>query len=218
MSLVTKCPSCYTSFIISPEQLEAYEGQVKCGQCQHVFVAAEHLSEPSTVGFLNTKKIASKQKKPFVLFVYIALITLAILQTLFFLRGNIVKQWPAFKPVLSTSCHYLGCTLPLPQHAELITIDDTELVKDETHDGIVKFNCVIVNNAPYAQSLPSIELTLTDKLDKPLMRRKITPKEYLMGQSNRQDEGLAGNDEIRVTLNLKTADNSVAGFRAFVIY
>lgn len=219
MSLVTKCPSCYTSFIISPEQLEAYEGQVRCGQCQHVFVAADYLSEPSTgEDFLNTKKVGIKPTKPFALLVYGLLITLAIVQTLYFLRGNIAKQWPAFKPVLSQTCHYLGCTLPLPKQAELIAIDDTELVKDEAHEGIVKFNCLIINNAPFAQSFPSLELTLTDKEDKPLIRRKITPKEYLMGKDKSKDEGLAGNDEIHISLNLKTADLPVSGFRAFLVY
>lgn len=219
MSLVTKCPSCYTSFIVKPKQLKSHQGQVRCGQCQHIFVAADYLSEPSTAeGFLNTKKIVIKPKKPFALLVYGLLITLAILQTLYFLRGNIAKQWPVFKPALLETCHYLGCTLPLPQHAELIAIDDAELVKDEAHEDLVKFNCMIVNNAPYTQSFPSIEITLTDKEDKPLVRRKISPKEYLMGKGQRQEEGFAGNDEIHVSLNLKAAGLNVSGFRAFLVY
>lgn len=219
MNLVTQCPSCFTSFIIKPEQLESHEGQVRCGQCQHVFIAKNYLTEPDSAESLqDADKPKIQSKKPIVLTLYILLISVALAQTTYFLRGDIAKQWPGLKPTLTATCHVLGCALPLPQHAELMAIDDTELVKDEAHEDIVKFNCVIINNAAYAQSFPSIELTLTDKQDIPLTRRKITPKEYLHGPNNNLDEGLAANDEIHVTLNLKTTKLPVEGFRAFVVY
>jgi predicted Zn finger-like uncharacterized protein len=217
--LVTKCPSCLTSFIVKPEQLEAHDGQVKCGQCQRVFVANDFLSElavPEDV--LKLEKKGMSLNKPITFLILGLLVILAVLQSLYFFRGEIARQWPALKPAIKTTCHYLGCTLPLPQHAELIAIDDTELVKDETHAGIVKFSCVIINNAPYAQSFPSIELTLTDQQDKPLTRRKIKPSEYLKGLEKSLDEGLAPNDEMRVRINLLTSDLPVTGFRAFVAY
>lgn len=219
MSLVTKCPSCYTSFIVKPKQLKSHQGQVRCGQCRQVFVAGDHLSEHAAPeDFLETEKKGMSLNKPMTFLILGLLVTLAVFQSLYFFRGEIARQWPALKPVIKTTCHYLGCTLPLPQHAELIAIDDTDLVKDDAHAGLVKFSCVIVNNAPYAQSFPSIELTLTDQQDKPLTRRKITPGEYLKGLEKPLEEGLAGNDEVRVTINLTTSDLPVAGFRAFVVY
>ena len=107
--------------------------------------------------------------------------------------------------------------MPLPHQTELMAIDDTELVKDETHQGVVRFSCVINNNAHQAQSFPSIELTLTDRQDVPILRRKITPKEYLSGSSIKLGEGLAGNDEVRVTLNINAANYPVSGFRALLV-
>ncbi|CEN55069.1 zinc-ribbon and DUF3426 domain-containing protein [Candidatus Methylopumilus turicensis] len=219
MSLVTKCPSCLTRFIIKPEQLESHEGQVRCGQCQHIFIADDYISataEPEE--FLRAKKKAALISKPIVFVILGLSILLAIFQSLYFLRTEIAKQWPAFKPALKSSCEYLGCSIPLPQHAELIVIDDAELIRDMTHEGLIKFNCLIVNNAPFIQSFPSIELTLTDKHDVALLRRKISPIEYLSGLEKRPDDGFAGNDEIQVRLNLKTADLPVAGFRAFIVY
>lgn len=220
MNLVTKCPSCYTSFIIKPEQLESHHGQVRCGQCQHVFIARDNLNEQSPPeNFLQPlKHHTHKTKSPLVLGIYIALIILALVQTVFFMRSSIVNQWPALKPFYTNVCHSLGCTLTLPHHAELIALDDTELIKDDAHQDIIKFNCLILNNAPYAQSFPTIELTLTDKQDMPLVRRKVTPKEYLNGSSVQLNDGLAGNDEIHVSINLKTSGLAVAGFRAFAIY
>lgn len=43
MSLITACPACQTEFEVTPEQLAAYDGQVRCGTCEHVFNAKEHL-------------------------------------------------------------------------------------------------------------------------------------------------------------------------------
>lgn len=37
MSMVTRCPSCETLFRVTAEQLQAHEGQVRCGRCMIVF-------------------------------------------------------------------------------------------------------------------------------------------------------------------------------------
>jgi len=46
---VTQCPACATRFNVSEAQLEARDGLVRCGRCETVFNAAEHLlpDEPS---------------------------------------------------------------------------------------------------------------------------------------------------------------------------
>lgn len=41
----TRCPGCETVFRITPEQLRARQGKVRCGQCQTVFNALETLIE-----------------------------------------------------------------------------------------------------------------------------------------------------------------------------
>ena len=213
MNLVTKCPSCYTSFIVKPDQLKLHRGQVRCGQCQKVFIAAEHLNEKYTHQALLS---APKNKKLIALSV--VLVLFAIGQMLFFLRGDIAKHWPKSKPSLAAICHTLGCKIPLPQRADLLALDDTELIKDETRNDVIQLNGVIINNAPYAQSFPSLELTLTDDQDTPVMRRKIAPSEYLNGLKTPLDEGIPGNDEIHFSIHLKTTEIAATGFRAFVGY
>ena len=44
-SLITSCPGCAASFYVTPEQLSAYRGEVRCGKCSHVFNALDRLSE-----------------------------------------------------------------------------------------------------------------------------------------------------------------------------
>lgn len=48
--MLTRCPACDTTFRITPEQLKARKGKVRCGECQHVFNAIETLiEEPARV-------------------------------------------------------------------------------------------------------------------------------------------------------------------------
>jgi len=43
--MITHCPSCHTHFRVHAEQLAARAGQVRCGKCNRVFDALEHLIE-----------------------------------------------------------------------------------------------------------------------------------------------------------------------------
>lgn len=43
MSLITQCPACETMFKVVPDQLRISEGWVRCGQCNEIFNASQHL-------------------------------------------------------------------------------------------------------------------------------------------------------------------------------
>ena len=45
--MITRCPSCNTHFRVHAEQLAARAGQARCGKCNRVFDALEHLIEES---------------------------------------------------------------------------------------------------------------------------------------------------------------------------
>ncbi len=47
--LLTRCPSCGTAFRVTPEQLKARAGKVRCGHCQAVFNALESLQDAPVV-------------------------------------------------------------------------------------------------------------------------------------------------------------------------
>ena len=54
----TRCPNCQTSFRITPEQLKARVGKVRCGQCQTVFNALDSLLEEAEAAPVATKSAA----------------------------------------------------------------------------------------------------------------------------------------------------------------
>jgi predicted Zn finger-like uncharacterized protein len=45
--MLTHCPACATTFRVTPEQLKARAGKVRCGKCQTVFNALDSLAEAS---------------------------------------------------------------------------------------------------------------------------------------------------------------------------
>ncbi|OHC67327.1 MAG: hypothetical protein A3H93_15105 [Rhodocyclales bacterium RIFCSPLOWO2_02_FULL_63_24] len=47
--MLTRCPACETHFRVTPEQLKARSGRVRCGECQHVFNALDSLIEEPLV-------------------------------------------------------------------------------------------------------------------------------------------------------------------------
>ncbi len=45
----TRCPNCQTTFRVTPDQLKARAGKVRCGQCQFVFNALDSLLDESSL-------------------------------------------------------------------------------------------------------------------------------------------------------------------------
>jgi predicted Zn finger-like uncharacterized protein len=43
MVMVTTCPACHTRFRVTPEQMDAHDGDVRCGRCAKVFNARVYL-------------------------------------------------------------------------------------------------------------------------------------------------------------------------------
>ena len=66
MALITRCPNCATAFRVTPLQLQAHGGDVRCGHCSHIFngfAALATMQEPEAVD-LPGKKVPDKSESP----------------------------------------------------------------------------------------------------------------------------------------------------------
>ncbi len=45
ISMITQCHACSTHFRVTPEQLQAHQGQVRCGKCMTVFDGLKVIAE-----------------------------------------------------------------------------------------------------------------------------------------------------------------------------
>src|SRR4029079_3596420 len=135
-------------------------------------------------------------------------------------RAEIGAVFPQTREPLRAFCRALGCELSLPRHAELMSIDSSELQADARREGLIVLNAVIRNRARFPQDYPALELTLTDEADRPVLRRVISPREYI--ERPRADaltrEGIAGGTEAPLRLLLDTSRTRATGYRLYLFY
>lgn len=327
--MLTRCPSCTTTFKVTPEQLKARAGKVRCGKCQSVFNALDSLVEvpaaapaappppaepvhtpsetvsapqpditlqpaptaaidnPATPDAGAAPELASTESAPAAQasddaatqataeetdaqaqtpeavrdaavavglvaaretteipgynkwaegaftapvsldaatdrpvwpFVLVALmLILALLgQAAHQFRAELAVSSPALRPLLESLCSTLGCDIPLPRHAELVSIEASDLQIDPAHGGALMLAATLKNRAGYAQAWPQLEITLTDVQDQAVLRRVLQPGEYLPAKAD--PTIFPPNGEIGLKLWLEAKDVAAAGYRLYVFY
>lgn len=147
----------------------------------------------------------------------VLLLIVALLQTIYFMRSTIAVNYPQLKPHLVEACRILNCSVSLPQHLDLLTIDDSDMQESDDYQDVINFSSLLINNAPHAQAFPNIELTLTDIDDKPVLRKLVRPQEYLNSGVNNID-GMTAGEEVRINLAINVQNLSVAGYRVLLTY
>lgn len=144
-------------------------------------------------------------------------VSLLLAQSAYFFRVGLTTHVPAIKPALVIFCHALHCTIPLPQSAELISIESSGLEADPEHENQIAFTALLRNRADFTQSFPELALTLNDNQDNPVARRFFKPRDYLPADENTQTAFLA-NHELSVKLQLNTGNLRPAGYRLELFY
>ncbi|MEJ1959638.1 MAG: zinc-ribbon and DUF3426 domain-containing protein [Nitrosomonadales bacterium] len=145
------------------------------------------------------------------------LLIVLLAQAAYFFRTELAVYQPGIKPALISYCHLLQCDVPLPQKADLMSIESSDLEADPAQSSVIALNALMRNQAPHVQAYPFLELTLTDGQDNPLARRTFRPKEYLKTGED-ENQGIAANREISIKINLDTTDLKPSGYRLFLFY
>ena len=145
------------------------------------------------------------------------LVLMLLAQAAYWFRVDLAARLPGLKPALLGYCRMLKCSVPLPQHADLIGIESSELEADPVNENQITLNALLRNRAPYAQAFPNLELTLNDNQDQPIARRMFIPADYLP-PSESEALGLLPNHELGLKLNLNTTDLKPFGYRLALLY
>lgn len=135
----------------------------------------------------------------------------------FHFRGELALFFPVLRPVVTELCSTLNCTLPLPKRAELVSIESSDLQADPASPGVMILTATLRNRAGFPQSLPSLELTLTDTQDQPLARRVLGVPDYA-GRDANMETAFAGNSELPVKVFLEASSLKATGYRLYLFY
>lgn len=188
---------------------------------------AEPVAEPATQGgyhpiytedddLLVPLPAASRWQWVFAIMAVILGLTLAG-QMIYQQRTAISMELPWLRPKLISACQTLGCTMPLPQNAELLRSEWSELSYVPEFPSIIQLNATLRNLAQYEQALPMLEVTLTDDQERVVLKKVFKPAEYLVSQEKNRRQFNA-QDDLRAFLQIDLGELHSTAYSIYWFY
>ena len=145
----------------------------------------------------------------------VALLLILLLQVMTTFRNPLAAQFPQWKPALVALCAVSGCQVDLPAQIEALSIEQGELqtLKEQTFSYV----SLLRNQSRSVQAWPSIELTLNDANDKPVLRRVIAPRDYLPASIG-VSQGFAPRSEQTIKLYFALDQLTASGYHIAIFY
>ena len=144
------------------------------------------------------------------------LVLTAAAQLVYHFRTDIAQAQPGLRPLLESSCARLGCTVPAPSQPDQVSIESSELTPEPGHDPLLRLSALLHNRATFPQAWPHLELTLTDTADRAVVRRVLTPAEFLPPEA--RDGEFGAESEQTVSVLIDPVDTGASGYRLYAFY
>ncbi len=132
-------------------------------------------------------------------------------------RVAIIQVVPSLRPLYLKMLVPFGLHTPYPGDAELWTVESSDLREDAKDSEIFHLSATLRNRSKSTQALPSIDLNLTDMDGLSIEHQTITPEQYLKENSS-VDQGLPGNTELSIKLDLKHSGKKGQGYRIVLFF
>ena len=144
--------------------------------------------------------------------------TVLLAQLVVHYRVEIAVLAPDARPSLEAICELATCSVDLPSKAELLSIEASDLhPRDPAVPTQLELTATLRNRAPFAQSWPHLELTLTDTADSAVARRVVSPKDYLP-KGRELASGFSSQSDSAVSVHLATDGLPASGYRLYLFY
>jgi predicted Zn finger-like uncharacterized protein len=141
---------------------------------------------------------------------------LAAGQLTYHFRTDIAAAQPQLKPLLQQACARLGCTVPASHQPDKVSIEASELSPEPGNPPALRLSALLRNGADFEQAWPHLELTLTDSTDRAVVRRVLTPSEFLPPDADQA--GFAPGSEQIVGVRVDPLQSDASGYRLYVFY
>jgi len=176
-------------------------------------------TELSKVSFLQGGKSKTFWHRPVVktsLLISCLVLSLGLVgQVVFYERDRIVILEPTLKPLFQEICSSLKCTFSPLRRIESIVIESSSFTK--IRGDSYRLNLSLKNMESMALAVPAIELTLTDALDLPVVRRVFLAAE-LGVKSDSLPSGAEWPTSLALAVKTSSASGRVAGYRLLAFY
>jgi predicted Zn finger-like uncharacterized protein len=165
--------------------------------------------------------VSDKPKRTWKFWLYLLLVAVLaaalLLQTLYFLRGELAAALPATRPALESLCRPLACKVPLAQQLDKSAIAASSLEHDPENKSRVKLSLLLANRSGQAQAWPWIMLTLSDVRQAPVAQKVFRPSAYLPKDLDAAT-GLAAGSEREIRLDLDIGNLVASGYAVNLSY
>ncbi|GAA4023702.1 DUF3426 domain-containing protein [Actimicrobium antarcticum] len=173
--------------------------------------------EPSFVTHGRQRKHLGRNLRAWLIACCVLLALSALVQTLFVFRNQIAARLLATKPVLVRLCSVSGCSIDLLAQASAVSIESNELVAIDPAKNRYALTVLLLNNSDLPQRWPSIELTLLDASDRPVLRRVFSAGEYLQPAPD-ISSGFGPKSERTAKVAFELQQEKVSNYRVYLFY
>jgi len=177
---------------------------------------AKEFDEPDFIARARRQRRGGRLRRALLVAACLLLLLAALGQTAYTLRSQIAARLPQAAPLLAAACSALGCRIELPMQIEDVTIESSELQALAPDRNTFALSVLLRNRGATVAAWPSIELTLNDTAERPLVRRVFAPSDYLPAAGATAGFGAASEQPVRVYFEL--AMPKAAGYRVYLFY
>lgn len=173
------------------------------------------IDEPEFVRSTRQREASSKATRIALAVGSVLLLIALVVQAAVSFRDVLAARHPGLRPALVSTCALLGCSVNLPARPEQLVIETGELIT--LGGNAYTFSTVLRNQGDMALAWPSLELTLNDLDDKPLVRRVFAPRDYA-GAAAAAPTGFAARGEQQVRIHFRLEGAEPSGYHIAVFY
>ena len=174
------------------------------------------LRVPDMFNYMEKPTLSPRARTLYLVAIVAMVITLMV-QLTFYLRSEIANAKPQLRPYLQQLSILAGEKLAFPRHAQLISIEASDLHLAPSGGGQLILSATLRNRASYAQELPAIELSLTDVQESVIARRVLMPNDYLPPDMSTRHL-FDANTDIPIQLWIETKGLEPVGYRLYIFY
>lgn len=173
------------------------------------------IDEPEFVRRGRQREQSSKAVRIAMVAGSILLLLALVAQSMVSFRDVLAARYPALRPALVSTCALFGCQVGLPARPDALVIETGELIT--LGGNAYTLSTVLRNGGDLALAWPSIELTLNDADDKPLVRRVFGPRDYVPQLADSMT-GFGARAEQPVKIHFRLEGLEPSGYHIAVFY
>jgi predicted Zn finger-like uncharacterized protein len=148
-----------------------------------------------------------RRRRPLVGLLTVTLLVALAAQFAWIYRIPLLERFPQLEPL----CQQLPCRPSLVRAPDRMRVLQREIAPARNQPGWLTLNATVRNDAEYPQALPDVQLSLLDNSGAPLLRRRLTPAEYLFPPPP-PGRTVAAGEVFTLTIDFRDPGHEASGF------